>query len=648
MNNQFFCKKISPLVLVTAWVLIVFLLVFHTLAWANDTTSFNAIMSKIGADQAEYSEQIVIKAPEIAENGMVVPITVSTTIKGASTIYLLVKNNPSPFVASFSLSEQTLPLIKTRIKMSKSSDIVVVVKAGAKIYQAKKLVRVTLAGCGGDYVAESPYRMYVNPLSTVSLQQNSDQFPAIETTPFIFTKTNPVSTFSIDVDTAAYSFMRAAIQQNTLPEKDVVRIEELINYFPYHYPTPKESKHPFQTTTTVMPTPWNVDTKLLHIGIKGYQLPKQTQPKSNLVFLLDTSGSMDEANKLPLLKNAFKLLLSSLQPSDTVAIVAYAGSAGVVLEPTNVKHKQTIIQALERLDAGGSTAGGKGIDLAYQLAEANYDKNAVNRVILATDGDFNVGLSTPEALKSFIERKRQSGVFLSVLGFGMGNYHDELMQTLAQQGNGNAAYIDSLSEARKVLVEEASSTLFTIAKDVKIQLEFNPNVVSQYRLIGYETRRLNREDFNNDKVDAGDIGAGHTVTAIYELTLVGSKNEYIDPLRYTEKMPKTEIFAVDTDEKQREYGFLKLRYKLPNEDKSQLIETPIHIAETADNINAVSSEIRFATAVAAFGQLLRSGTYTGSYDYDDVIKLAQTAKGEDLFGYRAEFMNLVRLAKTIN
>jgi len=470
--------------------------------------------------------------------------------------------------------------------------------------------------------------------------QRRDQFQSLKTNPLTLTNKDPVSTFSIDVDTASYSFMRAAINRNTLPQKDAVRIEELINYFPYDYPQPNNAEQPFQVTTTVMPTPWNTQTKLLHIGIKGYQLPKQEQPKSNLVFLLDTSGSMNQANKLPLLKNSFKLLLSTLQPNDTVSIVAYAGSAGTVLAPTKVAEKARIIQALERLNAGGSTAGGEGIRLAYQLAEANYDKNAVNRVILATDGDFNVGIRNQDELKSFIERKRQSGVFLSVLGFGMGNYNDALMQTLAQNGNGNAAYIDSLSEARKVLVEEASSTLFTIAKDVKIQMEFNPNAISQYRLIGYETRQLKREDFNNDNVDAGDIGAGHTVTAIYEITPVNAENNAVDPLRYSEK--KVEAPRV----KPTEYGFLKLRYKRPDEDKSQLIKAPIRIADTVKSMDAVSSETRFATAVAAFGQLLRGGTYTNAYSYDDVIALAQTAKGQDVFGYRAEFMTLVRLAKT--
>lgn len=470
-------------------------------------------------------------------------------------------------------------------------------------------------------------------------EQGQDTFTAIETSPLKLTQQNPVSTFSIDVDTASYGFVRASLNRNVLPPKDAVRIEELINYFPYDYSPPKDRQSPFGTSTTVIPTPWNEHTKLLHIGIKGYQLPAQAQPRANLVFLLDTSGSMDQPNKLPLLKNSFKLLLSTLSAEDTVSIVSYAGSAGTVLEPTKVKNKAAILSALSHLKAGGSTAGGEGIRLAYQLAEANFDKNGVNRVILATDGDFNVGIRNQEELKGFIERKRHSGVMLSVLGFGMGNYNDALVQTLAQNGNGNAAYIDSLSEARKVLVEEASSTLFTIAKDVKIQMEFNPAAVSEYRLIGYETRQLKREDFNNDKVDAGDIGSGHSVTAIYEITPTESVGKRIDDLRY--QAPE----KADTQSIQTEYGFLKLRYKLPDSSTSQLIKQPVLISESFDTIDAADNDVRFAVAVAAFGQLLRGGQYTNEYGYSELIQLAQYARGDDTFGYRAEFITLARFAK---
>ncbi len=471
-----------------------------------------------------------------------------------------------------------------------------------------------------------------------------DKFSEIKSNPIKQVAKEPVSTFSIDVDTASYSFMRAAINKGVLPQKDAVRVEELINYFPYDYQGPATKEVPFKANVTVVATPWNTATKLVHIGIKGYDIKQTEKPKSNLVFLLDTSGSMNAPNKLPLLKNSFKLLLSTLSKDDTVSIVAYAGSAGVVLEPTKVKNKAKILAALDRLNAGGSTAGGQGIKLAYQLAQSNFDKKGVNRVILATDGDFNVGIRNQNELKSFIERKRKSGVMLSILGFGMGNYNDALMQTLAQNGNGNAAYIDSLSEARKVLVQEASSTLFTIAKDVKIQMEFNPQTVKSYRLIGYETRKLKREDFNNDKVDAGDIGSGHTVTAIYEIVPVGSDGGLVDRLRYAKKgneKPQTQLKQAQSGE----YGFLKLRYKLPHESTSRLVETAVRIESAKTSIDDTSIDVRFSTAVAAYGQLLRGGDNLKAYSYDDVIKLASSAKGKDEFGYRAEFLNLVRLAK---
>ncbi len=470
--------------------------------------------------------------------------------------------------------------------------------------------------------------------------QGRDSFTNIVPNPLKLVTQDPVSTFSVDVDTASYAFVRGALNRGVLPQKDAVRVEELINYFDYNYQVPDSREEPFKANVSVMPSPWNVDRKLLRIGIKGYELPKTDAPKANLVFLIDTSGSMNAPDKLPLLRNSFKLLLSSLKPDDTVAIVAYAGSAGTVLEPTQAADKNKILAALDRLSAGGSTAGAEGIRQAYQLAERQLDEGGVNRVILATDGDFNVGISNPDELKSFVERKRRTGVTLSVLGFGHGNYNDELMQALAQNGNGNAAYIDTLNEARKVLVEEAGSTLFTIAKDVKLQLEFNPAMVSEYRLIGYETRMLNREDFNNDKVDAGDIGAGHSVTALYEITPAGSPAQQVDDLRYQSDRAETETGQ------SKEYGFLKIRYKLPDSDSSTLISTAITKDAEVSSIAQAPQSTRFAAAVAGFGQILRGGRYTGDFSHDDVIALALSAKGEDPFGYRAEFINLVRLAKS--
>ncbi len=470
-----------------------------------------------------------------------------------------------------------------------------------------------------------------------------DKFKKFDDNPVKLVAKEPVSTFSIDVDTASYAFTRNAIlNRGVLPPKNAVRVEEFINYFDYNYPVPSNKTVPFKPTVTMYDSPWKKGNKLIHIGIKAYDIDKSEKPKSNLVFLLDTSGSMSAPNKLPLLINSMKLLVENLQPDDSVAIVTYAGNAGVVLKPTKVSDKYKIISALESLRSGGSTAGAEGIKTAYELIEHNFDKQAVNRVILATDGDFNVGITNPEELQDFIERKRKTGVFLSVLGFGHGNYNDDLMQRLAQKGNGNAAYIDTLKEARKILVEEANSTFFTVAKDVKIQVEFNPSKVAEYRLIGYETRKLNREDFNNDKIDAGEIGAGHSVTAIYEITPVDAKNSrLIDDLRYE----KTSIKNTKAKSKGKEYAFLKIRYKLPKEDKSRLIARPIDKSDEI-SFDSATDDIRFAAAVAAFGQKLRGGKYIGDMSYDDIINIAKNAKDADEFGYRAEFIDMVRLAKT--
>ena len=495
----------------------------------------------------------------------------------------------------------------------------------------------TVGGTLGSFV--SPMPRLETPVWR-SRDRGRDRFTNLPENPVSVVAENPVSTFSIDVDTASYSFMRASLQRGALPQKNAVRVEELVNYFPYDYPTPENRATPFSANVSLMPTPWNSGTRLLHVGIRGYELEPERPLPANLVFLIDTSGSMRAQNKLPLLVNSFKLLLDALAPDDAVAIVTYAGSAGVVLEPTKAVERGAILASLERLRASGSTAGGEGLRQAYLLAERNLAKEGVNRVILATDGDFNVGITDREELKSFIERKRASGVFLSVLGFGRGNYNDVLMQALAQSGNGHAAYIDNLLEARKVLVEEATSTLFPIAKDVKIQIEFNPALVQEYRLIGYESRMLAREDFRNDKVDAGEIGSGHTVTAIYELTLAGSGAERVGELRYQQEAPLPDSSFSD------EYAFLQIRFKAPDSDTSELITRPIRPADGIAETGTVSQEARFSVAVAGFGQLLRGGRYTGNFGHDEVIALATSAKGEDHFGYRTEFINLVRLAKS--
>ena len=472
-------------------------------------------------------------------------------------------------------------------------------------------------------------------------EQSRDRFDQLAPNPVKVVTEEPVSTFSIDVDTASYAYLRAALNDGWLPGRDAVRTEELVNYFPYDYAPPETRDPPFAAHVSVMPAPWNDAARLMHIGIRGYALDRAAAPRANLVFLVDTSGSMNEPNKLPLLVRSLKLLLTALAPEDRVAIVAYAGSAGVALEPTPVSDRGTILAGLDRLAAGGSTAGAEGIREAYRLAEQHAVVGGVNRVILATDGDFNVGITDPQALEDYVARKRSGGVSLSVLGFGMGNYNDALMQRLAQHGDGNAAYIDSLSEARKVLLEEASSTLVTIARDVKIQVEFNPAAVSEYRLIGYETRMLAREDFRNDKVDAGEIGAGHTVTAIYELIPADTAGERIPSLRYQEQETKPGT-AFDG-----ELAFVKIRYKLPGAGSSKLITRPVTGADAFGAVDAAPRDVRFATAVAAFGELLRGGRYTGDYGYGDVVGLARDARGDDPFGYRNEFLRLVRLAESI-
>lgn len=463
-------------------------------------------------------------------------------------------------------------------------------------------------------------------------EPNTETFANADANPVHITTDTPVSTFSIDVDTASYAVIRNSLTNGYLPNTDAIRIEEMVNYFPYDYLAP-DAGAAFQPTVSITPTPWNADTQLVQIGIQGAVPDASDRPPLNLVFLIDTSGSMNQSDKLPLLKKSFRLMLGQLRPEDQVAIVTYAGSAGQVLAPTPAGERATILAALDNLNAGGSTAGQAGLQQAYATAAAMADDGDVNRVILATDGDFNVGLSDPEALKDYIADKRDTGTYLSVLGFGRGNLDDATMQALAQNGNGQAAYIDTLSEAQKVLVDQLGGALFPIANDVKIQVEFNPAQVAEYRLIGYETRSLRREDFNNDKVDAGDIGAGHQVTALYEVTPVGSPAQLSDTLRFG----AADAVENPTDE----LGFLRLRYKAPGGDTSELIETPI----SADTTQTGAG---FAAAIAGFGQLLRSNEYLGDWSYADAITLANATKGDDPFGYRTEAIQLMRLAASLS
>ncbi len=468
---------------------------------------------------------------------------------------------------------------------------------------------------------------------------DTERYEDVETNPVRLVSEEPVSTFSIDVDTASYANVRRFLNDGVLPPKDAVRIEELINYFDYAYPVPEAGEAPFATHVSVAPSPWAAGRELIQIGVQGYDIEPAERPPLNLTLLIDVSGSMSDENKLPLAKKALAMLVDQLGEKDRVAIAVYAGAAGEVLAPTPGNETGKILAAFETLEAGGSTAGGEGLRLAYALAERSFDPDGVNRVMLLTDGDFNVGINDPERLEDFVSRKRDTGIYLSVLGFGEGNYNDALMQKIAQTGNGMASYVDTLNEARKVLNDDLTSNLFPIADDVKIQVEFNPAAVAEYRLIGYETRLLNREDFNNDAVDAGEIGAGASVTAIYEITPVGSDARLIDESRY-QPAPETSGTA-------DEYAFLKLRYKAPGADTSTLISRPITVSDTSGDLAEAPEWARFATAVAGYGQLLRGDPYTApNWGYDQVIELAQSAKGEDPFGYRAEFINLARLAKT--
>lgn len=467
---------------------------------------------------------------------------------------------------------------------------------------------------------------------------NTEEYGRITDNAYMDALNNPLSTFSIDVDTASYANIRRFLKQNQWPPKDAVRVEEMINYFDYDYPQPR-GEHPFSLVTEVSAAPWNPAHKLVHIGLQGKVL--DSVPPSNLVFLLDVSGSMDSPEKLPLLKAAFKLLVRQLSPDDRITIVVYAGAAGLVLPATPGSKKDVILEAIDKLQAGGSTAGGAGIQLAYKAASDSFLKKGNNRIILATDGDFNIGVSDTGALVRMIEEKREQGIFLTILGFGMGNYKDGRMEQLADKGNGNYYYIDGLLEAKKVFVNDLRGTLFTIAKDVKIQVEFNPAKVKAYRLIGYETRLLAKEDFADDKKDAGELGAGHTVTALYEIVPFGSKEDVrgLDPLKYQTTKISPEAF------RSKEMLTVKLRYKDPDGSVSKLIERPLIDASIA--LDKTSDDFRFSAAVAAFGMVLRDSEFKGQADLAQALELAKGARGKDAFTYRAEFINLVEIASLI-
>lgn len=476
-------------------------------------------------------------------------------------------------------------------------------------------------------------------LSSPPQQRNAETYKEIKENSFVAVAQQPVTTFSADVDRAAYANVRRIIGYGQIPPKDAVRIEEMVNYFDYDYPAPEEgSVSPLRVSPELAPAPWNPNHLLLRIGLQAKKIDLTKAPPSNIVFLIDVSGSMDEDNKLPLLKSSFKMLLGQLRPDDKIAIVTYANGTKVALPSTSVKDKEKIIKVLDNLYASGGTSGGRGIQLAYEQAQKSFIKNGNNRIILATDGDFNIGINNTTDLEKFIEKQRESGIYMSVLGFGIGNYRDDMAETIADKGNGNYAYIDNITEAKKVLVNELSGTLFAVAKDVKLQLEFNPKYVKEYKLIGYENRMLANEDFTNDKKDAGEIGAGHTVTALYEL--VPSDGKVAQSLRYQSQ-------ELNEKGKGNELGFLKIRYKDPKVKDAKSVEITEPLVFNKKALKETSTDYRFAASVAEFGILLRDNSNKANATYDQVIELAEGAIGKDPEGYRKEFVRLVKSVKML-
>jgi Ca-activated chloride channel family protein len=574
--------------------------------------------------------------------------TTGTVTTGQGTYSITVPDSGGTLVFSFigyvtqEVVIGTTNVLNVTLQLDVSSLNEVVVTGAAGVMNKKVHIRGAASVGGGkpskraDKQAEMIYgaRSYQDVIDVQEPEHNTEEYDAVHEMGFRDALRIPLSTFSIDVDAASYSNVRRFINNGQRPPIDAVRVEEIVNYFDYDYKQPGD-EDPFSVNTEIAPAPWNNKHQLVHIGLQGKVIPTENLPPSNLVFLIDVSGSMADVNKLPLLKSSFKLLVDQLRPQDKVAIVVYAGAAGVVLEPTSGADKKTIIASLDQLQSGGSTAGGQGIQLAYALAKQNFVKGGNNRVILATDGDFNVGESSNASMERLIEEKRGDGIFLTVLGYGMGNYKDSKMEILADKGNGNYAYIDNILEAQKVLVNEFGGTLFTIAKDVKIQVEFNPNKVQAYRLIGYENRQLKDEDFNNDRKDAGEIGSGHTVTALYEVIPVGVESQFfkIDELKYQKTV-------VDRSAGTNELLTVKIRYKAPDGDISKLITRPL--LDKSIKESATSENFRWSAAVAGFGMLLRKSEYVNGYTFDDALVLAESARGKDEKGYRIEFINMMK------
>jgi len=564
-------------------------------------------------------------------------VLISSTVLTVTACNMKVDENSSQSQHTLPTTVPAIPVIAVEEKISESDSEIAQL---SEPLLSAPLVKKEAAQMIADQLrmkaspATASYRLAREPV-------NREKYAHFEDNGIKVVRESPVSTFSIDVDTGAYSNVRRVINAGNLPVKDMVRAEEMINYFSYDN-KPVETDAPFAVFSETGPTPWNENSYLMRVSVKASAIPKGEMKANNLVFLIDVSGSMQSPDKLGLLKKSLKLLTRQLDKNDKVSIVVYAGASGMVLEPVAGNEQMKIEQALEKLQAGGSTNGASGIRLAYQAATQAFIKGGNNRVILATDGDFNVGTVDHNALLDLIEKQRRQGVFLTTLGFGQGNYNDHLMEQLADHGNGNYAYIDNLMEAKKVLVDEIGSTLETVAKDVKIQVEFNPAIVSEYRLIGYENRQLAREDFNNDKVDAGEIGAGHSVMALYEISLNGEKNA-IEPLRYSQESSYTRI----DKHLSSEIAHVRLRYKPVNSDTSILSSFPVKLDAMKKQLTNTSEDYRFASAVAAFAQKLRGGKHLGDYGYLQIEKLAADARGEDIHGLRSNFLQMVGLTKAL-
>jgi Ca-activated chloride channel family protein len=597
-----------------------------------------------------YAQSVTITGTVIDDTGLPLPgvnIIIKKTSNGTQTDFNG-KYNISAEIGqklTFSYVGYETQELKVRkegelnVKLNPSSALEEVVVTAYSVGREQRSMSSSVMNIKSDSYNNSLQRktsgVYASPTIANRVSEN-ESYGRIEENIFKNVSTAPLSTFSIDVDKAGYSNLRRMLNNGQEVPEDAVKIEEMVNYFAYNYPQPK-GKDPFSITADVVNSPWNQDAKLVRIGLKGKDISLENVPPSNLVFLLDVSGSMENPNKLPLLKAALNVLVDRLREKDKVAIVVYAGAAGLVLPPTSGAEKHKIRDAIDNLSAGGSTAGGAGIELAYKIAAENFSKGGNNRVILATDGDFNVGASSDHSMESLIEEKRKTGVFLTCLGFGMGNYKDSKLETLADKGNGNHAYIDTMQEAQKVLGTEFFGTLYTIAKDVKIQVEFNPAKVQAYRLIGYENRLLNDEDFKDDTKDAGELGSGHTVTALYEIIPVGVKSKYlkdIDNLKYTKQTNQN-----FTDEMLT----VKFRYKEPDGDVSKLIVKTVK--DENKSIENANDDLKFSAAVALFGMQLRDSEFINTKKKEDVITLAEAGKGSDKDGYRAEFIRLVKSSK---